>query len=63
MSRGPCTFRQQDVTRALRAAAAAGLRVTGFRIDVHTGAIVVETGDPRAQDSAETREANEWDRV
>jgi hypothetical protein len=57
MSRRPSTFRQTDVTRALRAAAAAGLQVIGYKIDVQTGAIVVETGTPEAQDS----KVNEWD--
>jgi hypothetical protein len=61
--RSPSTFRQQDVTKALRAAVAAGLRVTGFKLDVNTGKIEVETGNPEAQDSAGGREANEWDRV
>ena len=63
-SRAPSTFRQQDVTRALRAAAAAGLRVAGFKLDVHTGKIEIVVGDPEAQDySAPGREVNEWDNV
>lgn len=33
MARGPCTFRQGDVTRALRAAMAAGMAVGSFEID------------------------------
>ena len=32
MARGPCTFKQQDVTRALKAAAA-GIGVQRFEID------------------------------
>jgi len=43
MSRGPATFRQVDVTRALRAARAAGLNVSGYEIDPCTGRIVVNT--------------------
>jgi hypothetical protein len=61
MARTPSTFRQQDVTKALKAAAAAGLRVTGFKLDVHTGKIEVETGKSKAQDYSGAREANEWD--
>jgi hypothetical protein len=33
MARGRCTFRQQDVTRALRAAEAAGVQVQRYEID------------------------------
>jgi hypothetical protein len=65
MSRVPATFRQADVTRALRGAEAAGLRVTGFRVAVSTGEIVVEIGKPEAQDSKPQgdldRELEEWE--
>jgi hypothetical protein len=43
MARRPSTFRQQDVTRALRAARAAGLEVSGYEIDPATGKIIVNT--------------------
>jgi len=33
MSRGRCTFRQRDVTAALKAAVAAGMPVAGVKID------------------------------
>jgi hypothetical protein len=55
MSRGPYTFKQTDVVRALKAADAAGREVAGFRID-RAGDIVVIFGKPPA-----TASGNEWD--
>ena len=40
MSSGPCTFRQCDVARALRAGKAAGVPVE-IRIDRRTGDLVI----------------------
>ena len=51
MPRPRAPFRQADVTRALKAAVAAGLRVTGYKIDVHSGKIEVVTDQLAAQDS------------
>jgi hypothetical protein len=54
MPRGRGTFRQQDVTRALRAAKAAGLEVVGYEVDPATGAIMVKTGPSQPKVTPET---------
>jgi hypothetical protein len=58
MTRAPATFRQQDVTRAIRAAIAAGVDIA--RIEVaKDGTIVIVT----AADTELKAETNEWDRA
>jgi hypothetical protein len=52
MSRGPHHFRQGDVTRALKGAAAAGIDVCRVEID-RDGKIIVVAGG-REQDDAPT---------
>lgn len=61
MARGPCTFKQQDLTRALRAAVAAGVKVQRFEI-AKDGKIVVVTGETQ-EPVAEGRGENEWDQI
>jgi hypothetical protein len=59
MSRGPLRFKQADVTRAVRAVAAAGVDVREVVVDTD-GAIRVIVGAPP---TAPDRHANEWDSV
>ena len=64
MTRRPSNFRQRDVTRAVKAVVAAGLRVAGVKIDSQKGAIEIVTGGEGAQDSTLLmQEGNEWDRI
>jgi hypothetical protein len=62
MSRGPCTFRQRDVTAAVKAMVAAGVDLARIRVEISkAGSITVTViaSDGRGQD----REGNEWDRI
>jgi hypothetical protein len=61
MGRGPCTFRQRDVTKAVRAVAAAGIEVARVEID-RDGRIIVITGKP-TEAAGEGRGGNEWDSI
>ena len=61
MSRAPQTFRQGDVTKALRATVKAGIAVKRVEIDKN-GKIVVVASTPQDADG-EKSEENEWDKV
>ena len=62
MARAPSTFRQLDVTRAVKAVTAAGVHITRIEID-KTGKIVIITAADATDHPGKMREANEWDRV
>jgi hypothetical protein len=68
MPRGPSRLRRSDLTKALRAFADAGLRVTAVEIDTATGKITMKvTGEgvaPRRRDaeSEAARAFDEWAR-
>jgi hypothetical protein len=51
MGRGNCTFRQTDITRAIKAARAAGMDVAGVRVDPQTGVIEVVSRTSPVQSS------------
>jgi hypothetical protein len=58
MSRAPSTFRQQDVTRAVKAVRCAGVDIVRVEI-AKDGRIIIVT----AADTEPKAEANEWDRI
>lgn len=60
MARGPLTFRQQDLVRALKGAKAAGIEIARVEID-KAGKIVMVTGKP-STDLPPASE-NPWDEV
>ena len=59
MTRPPSTFRQQDVTRAVKAVTAAGVTIARVEID-KAGKITIITA---SEQGSNYREANEWDRA
>jgi hypothetical protein len=62
MSRGQQTFKQGDVTRALKATVKAGMAVERVEID-NNGKIVIVTGRPADAANGEKPGKNEWDAV
>ncbi len=61
--RGPNAFKQHDVTRAIKAAKAAGVDVAGVEID-KDGKIHVIVGKPRlSQDDVAANAYDEWRRT
>jgi hypothetical protein len=62
MVRAPSTFRQQDVTRAVKAVTAAGVRIARVEID-NTGkiTIIAATAAEAAQQSDLDLELKDWE--
>jgi hypothetical protein len=61
MARAPSTFRQQDVTKAVKAVTAGGVNIARIEIDKEGKIVIiaVNAGDQPVQ----VPEANEWDHV
>jgi hypothetical protein len=62
MSRGQQTFKQGDVTKALKATVKAGVAVNRVEIDKN-GKIVIVITKPEDEGNGEKPEKNEWDGV
>jgi hypothetical protein len=62
MSRGQQTFKQGDVTKALKATAKAGIAVERLEID-KDGKIVIVAARPEGAANGEKPGKNEWDGV
>jgi hypothetical protein len=61
MARAPSTFRQQDVTRAIRAVAAAGVGIARVEVDRAGKITIIALGaEPPGENG---KEPNEWDTV
>ena len=62
MSRGQQTFKQSDVTKAIKATVKAGIAVGRVEIDKN-GKIVIVPARPEDAANGEKPEKNEWDGV
>jgi hypothetical protein len=62
MARAPSSFRQQDVTRAIKAAVAAGVHIARIEVDGAGKIVIVTTEAPNGQ-GAVREDGNEWDRI
>jgi hypothetical protein len=58
MARAPSTFRQQDVTRAVKAVTAAGVHIARIEIAKDGRIVIITAAEPGEM---ERREGNTWD--
>jgi hypothetical protein len=63
MARAPSTFRQQDVTRAVKAVTAAGVDVARVEIDKAGKISIIAAGPEQREEERAVKEKNEWDSV
>jgi hypothetical protein len=61
MSRGPQSFKQGDVTKAIKGAVKAGFKVGRFEIE--EGKIIVFADDTASPEAKVDSDTNEWDGV
>jgi hypothetical protein len=62
MTRGPATFRQRDLTRALKATVAAGIEVAGIEIGKDGKMVIVAVKSEELLDEA-ANDVNPWNEV
>ena len=60
MTRAPSTFRQQDVTKAVKAVTRAGVNIARIEIDAMGKIVIILAAEGT---EAERGEGNSWDRV
>jgi hypothetical protein len=58
LGRGSCIFKQRDLTKAVKAVAAAGLEIARVEVD-REGKIIIVAGKPAPERGASDK--NEWD--
>jgi hypothetical protein len=63
VTRAPSTFRQADVTKAVRAVAAAGVDIARVEIDKSGRIVIVTNKSTGVKEPPVIGEANEWDAV
>ncbi len=62
MGKAACTFKEADVTRAVKAARKAGLEIAGVKVS-RDGDIVILAGGKLREASKAEPETNEWDEL
>jgi hypothetical protein len=61
MSRGAQSFKQGDVTKAIKGVVNAGFKIG--RVEIGGGKIIVFAGGPEENETGRESHANEWDTV
>ena len=59
VGKGPCTFRKNDIKRAIEAARAAGVDIGKIRVDQHGFELTPKSADDH--ESEPELDRNEWD--
>jgi hypothetical protein len=62
MARAPSTFRQQDVTRAVKAMVAAGVDLERIRVEISKAGSITVTVNA-SDGHGDEKGGNEWDRA